>query len=82
MTYTAKGKSVRELLADYEAHRMDADQGANTVDYLHAALMARAAEVQRRWAMVAAIAACVSVAVAVVTLIVAAGSGSGGVSGW
>jgi hypothetical protein len=81
--YTAKGKSVRKLLEDDEQHRMDASQKGNTVEYLHAALMARAAEVQRRWAIVAAVAACLSVAVAVAALIVAASSGgSGGVSGW
>ena len=77
MTYTALGKSggakgVRELLTDYEAHRMDADQKGNTVDYLHAALTARSAEEQRRWAMVAAVAACLSVAVSVIALVVAA----------
>ena len=38
--YTAWGKSVRRLLEDYERHRMDSDQKGNTVDYLHAALMA------------------------------------------
>jgi hypothetical protein len=68
--YTAKGKSVHKLLEDYEQHRMDASQKGNTVDYLHAALMARAAEEQQRWAIVAAVAACLSVTVAVAALIV------------
>jgi hypothetical protein len=70
MTYSAKGKTVGELRDDYEQHRMDADQGGNIVEYLHAALMARAAEDQQRWAVVAAVAACVSVVVAAVALIV------------
>jgi hypothetical protein len=35
-------------------------------------IMVRAAQEQRRWARVAAIAACISVAIAVVALIVAA----------
>jgi hypothetical protein len=81
VSYTAKGKSVRRLLEDYEQHLMDEHKG-NTVEYLHAALMTRAAEVQRRWAIVGAVAACLSVAVAVVALVVAAHSGSGGISGW
>ncbi|HME02957.1 MAG TPA: hypothetical protein VKG38_07980 [Solirubrobacteraceae bacterium] len=73
--YTAKGKSVAQLLEDYELHLMDASQKGNTVDYLHAALMARAAQVQRFWAIVAAVAACLSVGVAIVALVVAAHNG-------
>jgi uncharacterized membrane protein YbaN (DUF454 family) len=81
MTYTAKDsprwwkrsriKSVNQLLDDYEQHAMDATYKDVTVEYLHAALMTRAAEVQQRWAIVAAVAACLSVAVAVAALIVA-----------
>lgn len=53
--YTAKGKKVGQLLDDYEKQRMDASQKGNTVDYLHAALMARAAQEQRFWAIVGAV---------------------------
>jgi hypothetical protein len=68
MSYTAKGKSVRQLLDDYEQHRMDASQKGNTVDYLHAALSARAAEVQRRWAIAGTVAAIVSAVAAIIAL--------------
>ena len=64
-------KSRRELLDDYQKHRMDADQKGNTDEYLQAVLSARAAQEQQRWAIVAAVAACLSVAVAVAALIVA-----------
>lgn len=68
--YTAQGKSVQQLLKDFEDHAMDADFGANTVEYLQAALSARAAEVQRFWAIAAAIAAAVSAVAAVVAILV------------
>jgi len=70
--YTSAGKSIETLLSDFEARAMDADYGASTTDYLHAAIMVRAAQTQRRWAKVAAIAASLSVVIAVVALMVAA----------
>jgi hypothetical protein len=42
--YSAKGRSVAELRDDFEQHAMDATYKTVTVEYLHAALMARAAE--------------------------------------
>jgi hypothetical protein len=69
--YTAKGKSRDQLLEDYEKHRMDASQKGNTVEYLHAALMSRAAQEQRFWAIVGAVVACLSVAIALAALLVA-----------
>ena len=50
---------------------MDSDQKGNTVDYLHAALMARAATVQQQWAIVGAVAACLSAIAAVVAVLAA-----------
>lgn len=71
MPYTSEGKSIETLLSDYEARAMDKDYGGSTTEYLHAAIMVRAAQEQRRWAKIAAVAACVSVVVAVVALVVA-----------
>jgi hypothetical protein len=59
----------RELLEDYEKHNLD--QVPNTAEYLQAVLSVRAAQEQQRWAIVAAVAACLSVAVAVAALVVA-----------
>jgi hypothetical protein len=59
----------RQLLDDYEKHNLD--KVPNTAEYLQAVLSARAAQEQQRWAIVAAVAACLSVAVAVAALIVA-----------
>jgi len=71
--YTSDGKSVEQLLRDYEQRLMDADYGGSTTEYLHASIMVRAAQTQRRWAMVAAIAACSSVVIALVAVVIAAG---------
>jgi len=73
--YSSEGKSAAQVLRDYEARLLDADYGGSTTDYLHAAIMVKAAQEQRRWAKVAAIAACVSVVVAVVALIIASLAG-------
>jgi hypothetical protein len=70
--YKAEGKSTDKLLSDYEDWLLDADYGGSTAEYLHAAIMVKAAQEQRRWAMIAAIAACISVAVAIVALVVSA----------
>jgi hypothetical protein len=64
--YTSQGKSAKQVLKDYEDGKLDADYGGTTVEYLHAAIMVKAAQQQRLWAMVAAIAAVISVAVAVI----------------
>jgi hypothetical protein len=50
--YNAKGKSIGRLL-DYENHLLDAHYGGSTTDYLQAAIHARAAEAQIRWAKIA-----------------------------
>jgi hypothetical protein len=67
--YSAKGRTIEQVLADYEAGLLN-DHGGATTEYLHAVIMVRAAQEQRRYARVAAFAACVSVAVAVVALII------------
>ncbi|MGH2865462.1 MAG: hypothetical protein ACRDJX_09475 [Solirubrobacteraceae bacterium] len=69
--YTSADKSAKQVLADYEKHLLDKEFGGSTTDYLHAAIMVKAAEQQRLWGMIAALAACISVAVAVAALIVA-----------
>jgi len=71
--YRSEGKSAKQVLRDYEDRLLDADYGGSTTDYLQAAIMVKAAQGQRRWAMVAALAACVCVVIEVVALIVAAG---------
>jgi predicted subunit of tRNA(5-methylaminomethyl-2-thiouridylate) methyltransferase len=77
--YTARGKTVDRILADFEDHLMDSTYEANTTDYLHAAVTAaaaraqeRAADAQRRWAKIGAVAACASTFVAVAAVVVAA----------
>jgi hypothetical protein len=71
--YTAKGKSRDQLMDDYEGGHINAHQGGNTIEYLHAALMSRAADEQRLWAIVGASAACFSVVISVVALLVSVG---------
>jgi hypothetical protein len=68
--YSANGKTIEQVLSDYEAGLLN-DHGGATTEYLHAVIMVRAAQEQRRWARVAAVAACISVAVAIIALIVA-----------
>jgi hypothetical protein len=72
MTYTAKGKAIDELFEDFESGLLAQEFKGVTMEYLQAAISAIAAESQRRWARVAAFAACFSVAVAVAALLVAA----------
>jgi hypothetical protein len=69
--YRAGKRSIKQLLTDYEDRKLDADYRGSAAEYLHAAIMVKAAQRQHLWAMVAAIAACVSVGVAVAALIVA-----------
>jgi hypothetical protein len=76
--YSAAGKSVEAILKDFEDHVMDSTYEANTTDYLHAAVTVaaaraqeRAADAQRQWAKVAALAACTSTLVAVAAVLVA-----------
>jgi hypothetical protein len=71
--YRAGDRSIEQLLGDYEDRKRDADYKGSATEYLHAAIMVKAAQRQQSWAIVAAIAACVSVVVAVMALIVAAG---------
>ena len=71
--YTSQGKSAKRVLRDYENGELDADYGSSTTEYLHAPVMVKAAQQQRIWAMVAALAAAVSVVIAVIALIVAKG---------
>ena len=71
--YTSQGKSAKRVLRDYENGELDADYKGSTTEYLHAVVMVKAAQQQRVWAMVAALAAVVSVVIAVVALIVANG---------
>ena len=69
--YTARGKTVDQILKDFEDHAMDTTYRGNTTDYLHAAVTSAAARAQERWAKVSAIAACTSALVAVAAVLVA-----------
>ncbi|HEX4483519.1 MAG TPA: hypothetical protein VH081_06995 [Solirubrobacteraceae bacterium] len=76
--YSARGKSVDEILKDYEDHAMDSTHSGNTTEYLQAALAVAtaraqeaAAQAQERWAKVAASAAVASTIVAVAAVLVA-----------
>jgi hypothetical protein len=76
--YSARGKTVERILKDFEEHLMDSTYEANTTDYLHAAVTTaaaraqeRAADAQRHWAKVAALAACASTFVALAAVVVA-----------
>ncbi len=77
--YSARGKTVDQILKDFEDHLLDADYEGNTTDYMHAAVTAaaaqaqeRAAAAQRHWATIAALAACAGVFVAIAAVLVAA----------
>ena len=72
VAYSAKGKSIEQLLDDYEKRLLDADYGGSTTDYLQAAISARAAQAASHWAKVAALAACSGIVIAVAAVIVAA----------
>ncbi|MGO9761391.1 MAG: hypothetical protein ACLP1Q_09070 [Solirubrobacteraceae bacterium] len=76
--YSARGKTVDEILKDFEDHLLDSTYEANTTDYLHAAVTAaaaraqeQAAEAQERWARRATFAAWTSAGAAVAAVIVA-----------
>jgi hypothetical protein len=76
--YSARGKTVEQILKDFEDHLMDSTYGGNTTDYLHAAVTTasaraqeRAADAQRHWARIAALAACASTVVAIGAVLVA-----------
>jgi hypothetical protein len=76
--YTARDKTVGQILEDYENHRMDSTHGGSTTEYLQAAISVavarsqeRAADAQRRWSRVAAAAAWMGALVAVAALVVA-----------
>jgi hypothetical protein len=71
MPYSSDGKNSQQVLKDFEAGLLN-DHGGNTTEYLHAVIMVRTAQEQRRWATVAAIAACLSLVVAIVALVIAA----------
>ena len=70
--YTARGKSLDELLVDYEQHEFDGDYKGATTEYFHAALMVAVAKAQQRWARLVGIAASASAAAAIAAVIVAA----------
>jgi hypothetical protein len=55
MPYSSDGKNSQQVLNDFEAGLLN-DHGGNTTEYLHAVIMVRTAQEQRRWATVAAIA--------------------------
>jgi hypothetical protein len=76
--YSARGKTVDQILKDYEDHSMDSTHSGNTTEYLAAALAVAtaraqeaAAEAQQRWAKVSAGAACASTLVAIAAVLVA-----------
>ena len=76
--YTARGKTVDQILKDFEDHSMDSTHSGNTTEYLQAALAVAtaraqeaAAEAQQHWAKVAARAAWASTIVAVAAVLVA-----------
>jgi hypothetical protein len=71
MAYTARGKTVDELLDDFESGLLASEFKGSTVDYLRAAIAAKAAASQRYWARIAACAACLSVVVALTAVLVA-----------
>jgi hypothetical protein len=66
--YRAGRRNIEQLLTDYEDRKLDATYKGSTTEYLHAAIMVKAAQRQQLWAMVASVAACVSVVLAVVAL--------------
>jgi hypothetical protein len=76
--YSARGKTVDQILKDFEDHLMDSTHGGSTTEYMRAALAAAtarsqeaAAEAQQRWAKVSARAAWASTILAVAAVLVA-----------
>lgn len=69
--YTARGKTVDQVLEDFETGSMDADYSGNTVEYMQASVAAAAARAQERWARVSAFAACASTVAALAAVVVA-----------
>jgi hypothetical protein len=77
--YSARGKTPDEILADFESGLIAAQFGANSAEYMQAALTASAATVQaqseatqRRWTKLAVLSGCVGSLAAVAAVIVAA----------
>lgn len=69
--YTATGKSLEQLLKDFEDHKMDAPFGANATEFLHAAIAVRASQDAVRVAGATRFAAWVAAGAAVAAVVVA-----------
>jgi hypothetical protein len=69
--YSAAGKTVEEILADFERGELDSAFKGNTTDYLHAAIAVRASQDAVRIASATRFAAWVAAGAAVAAVVVA-----------
>jgi hypothetical protein len=75
VTYSVKGKTIDQLVADLEDNKAQGDVGEGAYELVAAALQAEATKAIVRWAQISALAACASAFVAVAALVVAIANG-------
>lgn len=69
--YSARGKTLEQLLEDFESGKLNSTYQGNTTDYLHAAIAVRASQDAQRVARATTFAAWVAAGAAAAAVVVA-----------